>query len=240
MVSIVIPIFNSAPYLSGCLASVSKQTIGDWEAILIDDASTDESAQIAASYCKHDQRFRLLHQPHNMGQSAARNLGMQHVKGEYLLFLDSDDALAPNYLEVMLHHIEDADVLQTGYKRIRLDGTITAEKCPSWHRRYVLTSPCMRLYRTAWLREKGILFEQGMIYEDVLFSARIWKEKPTIRVHQYTGYLYLINPHSTTSEPHDTTRIFHELKKLGIHPFQFNALRIRLRAHFIKEKLLQL
>ena len=63
MVSIVIPIFNSAPYLSGCLASVSKQTIGDWEAILIDDASTDESAQIAASYCKQDQRFCLLQQP---------------------------------------------------------------------------------------------------------------------------------------------------------------------------------
>lgn len=240
MVSIVIPIFNSAPYLSGCLASVSKQTIGDWEAILIDDASTDESAQIAASYCKQDHRFCLLQQPHNMGQSAARNLGMQHVKGEYLLFLDSDDALAPDYLEVMLHHIEDADVLQTGYKRVSLDGTITEEKCPSWHRRYVLTSPCMRLYRTAWLREKGILFTEGMIYEDVLFSARIWKAKPKIRVHQYTGYLYLINPHSTTSEPHDATRIFHELKKLGIHPFQFNALRIRLRSHFIKEKLLQL
>lgn len=239
MVSIVIPIFNSAPYLSGCLASVSKQTIGDWEAILIDDASTDESAQIAASYCKQDQRFCLLQQPHNMGQSAARNLGMQHVKGEYLLFLDSDDALAPDYLEVMLHHIEDADVLQTGYKRIRLDGTITEEKCPSWHRRYVLTSPCMRLYRTTWLREKGILFEQGMIYEDVLFSARIWKAKPKIRVHQYTGYLYLINPHSTTSEPHDTTRIFYELRMLGLHPLQFNALRIRLRAHFIKEKFLQ-
>ena len=240
MVSIVIPIFNSAPYLSGCLASVSKQTIGDWEAILIDDASTDESAQIAASYCKQDQRFCLLQQPHNMGQSAARNLGMQHVKGEYLLFLDSDDALAPDYIEQMLSHIGDADLLQTGYKRIRLDGTITEEKCPSWHRRYVLTSPCMRLYRTAWLREKGILFTEGMIYEDVLFSARIWKAKPKIRVHQYTGYLYLINPHSTTSEPHDTTRIFHELKKLGIHPFQFNALRVRLRAHFIKEKLLQL
>ena len=240
MVSIVIPIFNSAPYLSGCLASVSKQTIGDWEAILIDDASTDESAQIAASYCKQDQRFCLLQQPHNMGQSAARNLGMQHVKGEYLLFLDSDDALAPDYIEQMLSHIDDADLLQTGYKRVSLDGTITEEKCPSWHRRYVLTSPCMRLYRTTWLREKGILFEEGMIYEDVLFSAQIWKEKPKIRVHQYTGYLYLINPHSTTSEPHDTTRIFHELKKLGIHPFQFNALRIRLRAHFITEKFLQL
>lgn len=240
MVSIVIPIFNSAPYLSGCLASVSKQTIGDWEAILIDDASTDESAQIAASYCKQDQRFCLLQQPHNMGQSAARNLGMQHIKGEYLLFLDSDDRLSSDYIEQMLSHIGDADLLQTGYKRVSLDGTITEEKCPSWHRRYVLTSPCMRLYRTTWLREKGILFEEGMIYEDVLFSARIWKAKPKIRVHQYTGYLYLINPHSTTSEPHDTTRIFHELKKLGIHPFQFNALRIRLRAHFIKEKFLQL
>lgn len=239
MVSIVIPIYNSAPYLSSCLESLLKQTISDWEAILVDDASTDESAQIAASYCQKDKRFHMLRQPHNKGQSAARNLGMQQVKGEHLLFLDSDDSLAPDYIEEMLRHIEDADLLQTGYRRVRLDGTITEEKCPTWHRRYVLTSPCMRLYRTAWLREKGILFEEGMIYEDVLFSARIWKEKPNIRVHHYTGYCYLINPHSTTSKQHDTTRIFHELKMLGIRPLQFNALRIRLRAHFIKEKFLQ-
>ena len=239
MVSIVIPIYNSAPYLSSCLESLLKQTISDWEAIMIDDASTDESAQIATSYCEQDPRFILLLQPHNMGQSAARNRGLQHVRGEYLLFLDSDDSLSPDYIEIMLRHIGDADLLQTGYKRVRLDGIIAEEKCPSWHRRYVLTSPCMRLYRTAWLREKDILFEEGMIYEDVLFSARIWKAKPKIRVHQYTGYCYRINPHSTTSKQHDTTRIFHELRMLGLHPLQFNALRIRLRAHFIKEKFLQ-
>lgn len=239
MVSIVIPIYNSAPYLSSCLESLLKQTVSDWEAIMIDDASTDESAQIAASYCEQDPRFTLLLQLHNMGQSAARNRGLQHVRGEYLLFLDSDDSLSPDYIEIMLRHIGDADLLQTGYKRVRLDGTNAEEKCPSWLRRYVLTSPCMRLYRTAWLREKGILFEEGMIYEDVLFSARIWKAKPKIRVHQYTGYCYRINPHSTTSKQHDTTRIFHELRTLGIHPLQFNALRIRLRAHFIKEKFLQ-
>ena len=239
MVSIVIPIYNSAPYLSSCLESLLKQTISDWEAIMIEEASTGESAQIATSYCEQDPRFSMLLQPHNMGQSAARNRGLQHVRGEYLLFLDSDDSLSPDYIEIMLRHIGDADLLQTGYKRVSLDGTIAEEKCPSWHRRYVLTSPCMRLYRTAWLREKGILFEEGMIYEDVLFSARIWKAKPKIRVHQYTGYCYRINPHSTTSKQHDTTRIFHELRMLGLHPLQFNALRIRLRAHFIKEKFIQ-
>lgn len=237
MISIVIPIYNSANYLNRCLDSLQGQTYSDWEAVLVDDASTDDSLLIAQQYCQSDSRFTLIQQETNSGQSAARNKGMDHIQGDYLLFLDSDDSLEADCLEQLHCHIGRADLLQTGYKRVTIDGRIIEEKCPSWHRRYVLTSPCMRLYRTAWLKQQAIRFTEGMIYEDVLFSARIWRAKPVIEVYHYTGYLYLVNPHSTTSRSHDTSRIFRELRTLGIRPWQFNALLIRLRAHFIKESI---
>lgn len=237
MVSIVIPIYNTAAFLGHCLDSLIAQTFVDWEAVLVDDASTDNSAEIAAEYCKKDSRFRLIRQECNKGQSAARNLGMTEINGEYLAFVDSDDRLQPDYLKTLISQIGDADLLQTGYKRVAADGKVVEEKCPSWQSRYTLTSPCMRLYRTQWLQNHRLTFTEGMIYEDVLFSAKVWKEQPKMRVYRYTGYRYLINPHSTTSRRHDTRRIFRELRELHIHYLQFNALRIRLHAHFIKQQI---
>lgn len=237
MISIVIPIFNTAAYLEDCLDSLIAQTYADWEAILVDDASTDASAGIAESYCRKDARFRLIRQERNKGQSAARNRGMQLVKGEYLAFLDSDDTFEPDYLQTLVSHIGYADLLQTGYKRVTPCGAIVEEKCPTWRSRYTLTSPCMRLYRTQWIQDHKLTFPEGMIYEDVLFSARLWKEHPEIRVFHYTGYRYLVNPGSTTARQHDTRRIFRELHDLHIRYFQYNALRIRLRMHFLKEKI---
>jgi len=237
MISIVIPIYNTEQYLPHCLDSLLAQTFADWEAILVDDASTDGSLSIAQEYCRKDPRFRLLRQERNKGQSAARNRAMEVVKGEHLAFLDSDDTLLPDWLEMLYTHIGYADMIQTGYKRVTPDGTVLEEKCPSWRTRYTLTSPCMRLYRTQWIQDHRLSFPEGMIYEDVLFSARLWKERPEMRVFQYTGYLYLVNPASTTSRRHDTRRIFRELHDLHIRFFQYNALRIRLRLHFLKENI---
>lgn len=237
MISVVIPVYNSALYLMSCLESLQRQSCSDWEAILVDDASTDGSADLAASFAEADKRFRLIRLSENGGQSAARNKGMKAIKGNYLTFIDSDDSVEPDYLETLLREIGNNDLLQTGYKRISIGGDIIEEKCPNWGKRFTLTSPCMRLYRTAWLQEKGLRFPEGMIYEDVLFSAQVWQQKPKIRVYHYTGYRYLVNPESTTSRPHDTNLIFSKLREQGIGLFQFNALRLRLRAHFIKQLL---
>lgn len=237
MVSIVIPIYNTAAFLRQCLDSLIAQTHADWEAILVDDASTDNSAEIAAEYCSMDSRFRLIRQAHNKGQSAARNLGMTEITGEYLAFVDSDDRLQPDYLETLISQIGDADLLQTGYKRVTADGKVLEEKCPTWRTRYTHTTPWARLYRTQWIQNHHLTFKEGMIYEDVLFSAKVWKEQPKMRVYRYTGYLYSVNPQSTTSQKHDTRRIFRELREQNIHLLQFNALRVRLRAYFIKGQI---
>jgi len=97
-VSIVIPAFNSAASVSDAVGSVLAQTDGDWEAIVVDDGSSDRTAQIAESAAGGDPRIRILRQP-NGGTAAARNAGAEITRGEWLLFLDADDILLPEYLE---------------------------------------------------------------------------------------------------------------------------------------------
>ena len=90
--SIIIPVYNVAPYLRECLDSVSAQTFDNWEAICVDDGATDGSGAILDEYAAKDNRFKVIHQK-NAGVSAARNAGLGNAKGEWFMFLDGDDAL---------------------------------------------------------------------------------------------------------------------------------------------------
>ena len=101
MVSVIVPIYNVEAYLRRALDSILSQTCKDWEAILVDDGSTDGSGRIAEEYAGCDRRFKVFHKP-NGGQSDARNVGMQHIKGEHLIFLDADDFLHPQLMELCL------------------------------------------------------------------------------------------------------------------------------------------
>ncbi|MDO4742207.1 MAG: glycosyltransferase [Candidatus Saccharibacteria bacterium] len=100
-VSIIIPIYNTSKYLSKCLDRVINQTYHNLEIILIDDGSTDGSAQIINSYAKKDSRIKVIHQK-NSGQSAARNAGLKIATGDYLNFIDSDDVVAKTFIEELL------------------------------------------------------------------------------------------------------------------------------------------
>ncbi len=106
--SIIIPVYNVAPYLRECLDSVLAQTCPDWEAICVDDGSTDASGAILDEYAARDARFRVIHQP-NAGVSAARNRALENAQGEWIVFLDSDDVLYKHTLEVVGLAIDDKD-----------------------------------------------------------------------------------------------------------------------------------
>jgi glycosyltransferase involved in cell wall biosynthesis len=102
LVSIVVPLFNAQLYLNDTLNSIFAQTYPDWECIIVDDGSTDSSKDISKEYCKTDDRFIYYFQS-NSGPSVARNLGINSSKGDYILFLDSDDVILPEYLSIMLN-----------------------------------------------------------------------------------------------------------------------------------------
>lgn len=92
--SVVIPVFNVEPYLRGCLESVLRQASDDWEAVCVDDGSTDGSSEILDDFAARDSRFRVVHQA-NAGEGAARNAALRLARGEWVAFLDSDDFLSP-------------------------------------------------------------------------------------------------------------------------------------------------
>ena len=101
MISIIIPVFNVAPYLRACLDSIVAQTYGDWEVICIDDGSTDSSGLILDEYSKADGRIVVVHQI-NAGVCRARNNGLRMARGEYITFVDSDDVLRESAYEKMM------------------------------------------------------------------------------------------------------------------------------------------
>ena len=97
-VSIGVPVYNVEAYLRECLDSIMNQTFKDFEVIMVDDGSTDNSFNICQEYVARDNRFKLIHQE-NKGLAGARNTCLKHMKGEYITWIDSDDKVEPNYLE---------------------------------------------------------------------------------------------------------------------------------------------
>ncbi len=111
LISIIVPIYNVEAYLPACLDSLLRQTLQDIEIICVNDGSPDNSAAIVRRYMQTDPRILLIEQPNN-GLSGARNTGLHHAKGKYIQFLDADDLLLPNKLEMQVAQIEQqqADV----------------------------------------------------------------------------------------------------------------------------------
>ena len=104
MVSVVIPVFNTAPYLHECLDSVLSQTLTDFEVICVDDGSSDNSLAILREYEARDPRVKVVAFPENRGLCQARNVGMDTASGDYTYLLDSDDWLEPTYIEELYTH----------------------------------------------------------------------------------------------------------------------------------------
>lgn len=111
-ISIIIPIYDVESYLRKCLDSIMEQSFPYFELLLINDGSTDASAQICQEYVEKDDRIRYF-EKENGGVSSARNFGIKHSRGEYITFIDSDDWVEPNYLEIFYKSIkeQDADIV---------------------------------------------------------------------------------------------------------------------------------
>ena len=98
LVSIIVPVYNVEPYIETCIQSLIRQTMGNIEVILVDDGSTDRSGELCDQYAEADERIRVIHKQ-NGGLSSARNAGISAAKGEYLLFVDSDDYVSASLVE---------------------------------------------------------------------------------------------------------------------------------------------
>ena len=117
-ISIIVPVYNVEKYLRECLDSISQLKAVTWEAILVDDGSTDTSGQICDEYATQDSRFRVIHQK-NAGVSAARNAGLDAAKGEWIWFVDSDDSINPDFEISNPEVLDDADYVLFDMRKFR-------------------------------------------------------------------------------------------------------------------------
>lgn len=126
--SVIIPAYNVAGYIEGCLDSILAQTYQDYEILLIDDGSTDQTPEIADAYAKKDKRIQVIHKE-NEGVSAARNTGIEHARGTYFLFFDGDDFVEPYCMEELYQLVTEKKVDTILYGYYRYENKAVKETC---------------------------------------------------------------------------------------------------------------
>lgn len=188
MISIIVPVYNSGKYLDYCLGSIYRQNYQDWECILINDGSTDDSGLICDCWSKKDSRIRVFHQS-NSGVSIARNNGISHARGEYITFVDSDDWINDNYLSILIANGGGCDLIVSGIidqypggKSITSKPSISeiiniSRSCVDTFidllKKNLLYGPTNKLYKSDIIRKYGINFPEGCsLGEDLVFNFK--------------------------------------------------------------------
>lgn len=188
--SIIIPVYNVEEYLGKCVESALKQTFtnteAEFEVILVDDGSTDGSPQLCDEYAQKDDRVRVIHQE-NKGLGGARNTGIKASRAEWLLFLDSDDYIEPNSLDITLNAAEKhgADMIVFGMKSVDDNGEtlsvlldeVEQNKAlvPSQEKQLLTCIPaaCNKLYKRELFDKADALFPERVWYEDIRTTLKL-------------------------------------------------------------------
>ena len=133
MITVIVPVYNAEKYVCKCIESVISQTYTDWELLLIDDASSDNSGKICQSYANRHNNI-IYHLINHQGVSYARNVGIDQSTGEYIFFMDADDYLHPEALSILISKIKnsDVDMVSAECQSVMYDGTIYPHSRPTF------------------------------------------------------------------------------------------------------------
>ena len=209
--SIIIPVYNVAPYLRECLDSVLAQTFADWDVICIDDGSTDGSGAILDEYAVKDKRFRVIHKA-NGGVSSARNAGLDAAMGEWVWFVDADDAIHPDSLTFLVKLIRADSAAKTISFTTQMEGEQVFghwDCLPDVSQRIsidYIDSQSLRMHRRgAWATivradiAKRFFFRKYAIGEDVLYHMSILWAYPETSLLSAPLYFYRIRSGSAVN-----------------------------------------
>lgn len=190
-ISVIVPVYNCEKYLPECVRSILNQSERDFELLLVDDGSTDQSPKICDAIAAQDCRVRVIHQ-RNCGVSCARNRGIEEASGTFIAFVDADDVIHPQYLELLLKGIRQSGTMLSicTFQSFPHDGQMPIESVAQPAVRYMtrrellallndwcnvealsMVIPCVKLYRAELLRE--IRFPEGIRHEDEFFAHHI-------------------------------------------------------------------
>ena len=218
-ISIIIPCYNQSAYLEKCLYSVQSQNYQNWECIMIDDGSSDNTREIAENWAQKDARFIYFHKE-NGGVSSARNVGIDKSSGEFIYFLDSDDYL---FNELVFHNFanemndEELDVINANFYFVDEKGKLShsSEKETILQRqsleneeilkKYILKNisgiGCNKMFRREFLFKNNFRFYEKMHYsEDFMFLLNVFsKARKMVNIPAYTYCYNRANPNSSTA-----------------------------------------
>lgn len=219
LVSIIVPIFNVAHYIMRCLQSIDSQTYRPIECILIDDCGTDNSIQLTKQFINQYNGailFTIVRHQQNKGLSAARNTGLKNSTGEYIYFMDSDDAITPDCIEILTDLAKkypDADYIQgniiTGTEELN-EGNIDSDVPEFCDNKKQLENIILsKTHRTAWNRlikrsfitNNSLLFPVGLIMEDHYWTYFVSKQIHAAAFCHRGTYYYYKNKDSIINSP---------------------------------------
>lgn len=214
ILSIIVPIYNASKYLNRCIDSILNQGLSEnnYEVILINDGSTDNSLSICNSYADTKPSIIKVIDKPNEGVAATRNCGINHAQGKYIYFIDADDYLIPNGLNYIITNFLDDSIdilsfwaltLDKNTKRTfiednNIEGKICKE-CTGKEFLYkdVQTFIFTSLYKRSFIKEHCLTFERIPIGEDILFNLKVYLENPKIRMASSRLYRYDLHDDST-------------------------------------------
>lgn len=224
-ISIIVPVYNASKYLSECLDSIAKQTLKDIEIICINDGSTDNSLQILNDYFAKDKRFVIINQE-NQGVSVARNTGIESAKGDYIAFVDSDDYIKSDFLEILYSkavknnaEISAADIVYVANGKLKYDNYMSKQTFKA--NKSLLTSykdkskfvrsvnVWNKLYRTDFINKYNLKFMRGCKFgEDTCFIFLAVSLAQKISLTRDTAYYYRKNDESVTKNAFNSSLVF--------------------------------
>lgn len=220
-ISIIIPVYNVEKYLNRCVVSVLAQTYSDFEVILVDDGSPDNSGVMCDSFAEKDKRIKVIHRE-NGGLSAARNSGLAVADGEYVYFLDSDDFIHPQCLEIHLKSLleTDSDISIAKFEKFDVETDISLQDYTSDYSvtpmknvdalarlagevEFVIA--CNKLYKKS-LFDK-ILFPEGKVHEDEFVAHHLLYKAQRVVFSDAVLYFYFQNSSGITNSKYNAKRL---------------------------------
>lgn len=199
LISIIIPIYNAEKTLHIMINCLLNQTYKNFEVILVDDGSTDSSLELCYKLSRENSNFKV-YSKNNQGAYSARNLGLQKSQGEYIAFLDADDKIDSNYLEILLTACKDADIAicdvsieKNGIeinKFTHQDSILSRTEAINelLKRKSINSGPCAKLFKKKLI--SGLHFPPLRVYEDILFVLETFKRSNRIAITNKTSYHY--------------------------------------------------
>ncbi|WP_304343526.1 glycosyltransferase [Chryseobacterium koreense] len=225
-VTVIIPVYNAEKYLDECIQSVLDQNFTDFELLLINDGSSDNSAMICDRYAYQNRRVKVFHKK-NGGVSSARNLGIENAKGEWITFIDSDDYISGNYFTVLgrdanidlilqgLIYVQDGNILnETLYDSEKIDSERFLLKYNVYP---YYSSSCSKFFKRSILQKHKISFDPEISFgEDTLFNLKYLRSCSEILTANTPGYRYRVSDGGLSASVSDfkhDLRFYTELKE---------------------------